>query len=145
MTLAIKDLVQKNFEEGEYFFGTPPSEQEINGAERALEVTFPESYADFVRQVGWMELDNACFFGVPGECTAEGSVVRMTQYARHGWGLPKEYIVLYSSEDEVLWCMPSGKQQRGVLAYQTRQRSFAGKVASSLEKLLLDYIGTAGV
>ena len=136
--INLKELISHEYETEDYKFGEPPTIEDIQIAETLLNINFPENFREFVSQVGWLELDNSYFFGIPRRLTDEGNVVRMTQFARIEWGLPENYIVVYLSEDEVLWCMEENNNK--VFAYDVNERNFVGIVANSFEEALVDYI-----
>ena len=96
--INLKELISNEYETEDYKFGELPTVEDIQIAETLLNINFPENFREFVSQVGLLELDNSYFFGIPRGLTDEGNVVRMTQFARTEWGLPKKYIVIYSSE-----------------------------------------------
>lgn len=138
--MDIPALLQHHLAPGDYQTGTPPTEADIQAAAGQLDVQFPPDFVDFVRQVGWLSIDHQYFYGIPHKLTPEGNTVRMTAYARDTWQLPPEYIVISSSDDVVLWCINTTGHTPALLAYDTVQCHFSGRVADSLDHALYDYI-----
>lgn len=126
--------------------GAPASDQAIAEAEEALGLTFSETFIEFVREVGWLEVDNTYIFGIPTTpLIDEGSAVRMTLYARQQWKLPDNLIVIYSSEDELLWCI-SGAQKNttpsdNVVTYSTLRKKVVGQAGESLIAVIEKLVG----
>ncbi|MCP2041394.1 hypothetical protein L1281_001992 [Neisseria sp. HSC-16F19] len=141
--MDIPALLQQYLEAGDYQTATPPTKADIQAAAQQLGVQFPHSFVDFVRQVDWLTIDNQYFYGIPHGLSPEGNVVRMTAYARDTWQLPPDYIVISSSDDVVLWCLHTGEPNPPLMACDTAQHSFGGRVADSLQHALYDYITAA--
>lgn len=130
---------------GRIKLGGPASQEAIGTTSRALDVDLPESLIDFARNFGWLEVDNTYIFGVPrNPLSDEGSCARMTLYARQMWDLPAELVVIYSSEDEVLWCVTGGKGTSAssgkVVAFSTLQRKTTGVVGNDLLDVIEEFV-----
>ncbi|MFY7809790.1 MAG: SMI1/KNR4 family protein [Fimbriimonadaceae bacterium] len=143
MKESLIKAIEKN--NGRIELGGPASQDAIDVTSRALGVELPESLMDFARNFGWLEVDNTYVFGVPkNPLTDEGSCVRMTLYARQTWNLPTELIVIYSSEDEVLWCVTGGKGTAAasakVIAFSTHQGKTTGIVGNDLLDVIEELI-----
>ena len=136
--IDIKELVLKKYTGSKFEFGDAPTNDDIKKSEKILGVIFPSEFKEFVTQTGWLKLGNNYFFGIPLDLIEKGNSISMTQFARTEWDLPEKYIVIYSSEDEVLWCMEENNNK--VFAYDVNERNFVGTVANSFEEALVDYI-----
>ncbi len=136
--IDIKELVLKEYTGSQFEFGNIPTIDDIRKSEEILDLVFPSEFKEFILQVGWLELGNSYFFGIPSALTEAGNSILMTHFAREEWGLPPKYIVIYSSEDEVLWCMKENSNK--VFAYDVHAMDFVGVVSESLEEALIEYI-----
>jgi SMI1-KNR4 cell-wall len=142
---SIVEFLEATRDPGDYRVGGSMDETLIRTAEQALGLKFPLDYQRFLKEVGWVVVDNSYFFGVgtnAGAIDGEGSVVRMTECARATWRLPHEYVVVYSSDDVVLWCF-DGRETTGVreiVAYDTRKKCVTGRVASSFWCAISEYL-----
>lgn len=142
---SIRDYLQNNLDADDYRIGGGADPGQIACAERALGLYFPDDYQRFLAEVGWIEICNVYWFGVPADPEAgEGSVVRMTHYAREHWSLPHELFVVFSSDDQLLWCLDGSRRlpESRVVAFDMRLRKLSGPVADSfgeaLQAFLLD-------
>lgn len=136
---SIKDYLHDNLDADDYRIGGAADAGQIATAERALGLHFPDEYQCFLAEVGWIEVGNAYWFGVPVDLqAAEGSVLRMTHHAREHWSLPQELFVIFSSDDRVLWCLDGSKHaaKSSVVAFDTHQRKLTGSVAGSFGEAL---------
>lgn len=139
----MKEILEKfkvNFDQNEYSLGAQASDSKIKAAEEELSLSFPEKYKDFLKTFGWLEVYNNYFFGISNEPLGAGSTVAMTLYARKHWSLPEEYIVIYSSEDKILWCLNCQSAGEKVISYNTETKKIETIVAPNLERLLMDYL-----
>lgn len=139
----MKELLEKfkeSFDQNEYNLGVQASDAEIKAAEQALGLSFPEEYRNFLKSFGWLEIYNNYFFGLPNNPLGAGSAIAMTIYARKHWALPSEYIVVYSSEDQVLWCLNCQSAEGKVISYNSETKKIETIVAPNLERLLMDYL-----
>ncbi|WP_313915169.1 SMI1/KNR4 family protein [Tahibacter sp.] len=143
MTQSVRELLEANVDADDYHIGGGVPARTIALAENALAVQFPAEYREFVGEVGWLEIHNSYFFGVPADPESEeGNVVHMTRYARNHWALPENYLVVYSSDDQALWCLDGASAERRskVLAFDTRRTEFAGTVSASYFDALSDFL-----
>lgn len=137
---SIREYLESFVDSGDLRTGGAVDEAAILRAEVDLGLKFPDEYRRFVAEVGWVEIFNSYFFGVPMlESAEEGSVVAMTRYARERWGVPADCLVVYSSDDQVLWCIRSAADSK-VVAFDTRRKMFTGTVASSFLSALEDFV-----
>lgn len=143
MIESITQCLADNLETDEYRIGGAASESQIASAEMQLSLRFPDDYRRFLAEVGWLEVFNMYFFGVPEDVeNGEGSVVGMTRYARAQWNLPPEFLVFYSSEDVVLWCMKGIGIVREieVVAFDVEKQKVIGRVGSSFWEVITGYL-----
>lgn len=126
--------------------GGGATENAILTTSSELGLTLPGEFLVFARTFGWLEIENVYFFGVPNDpLKSEGSALRMTAYARDSWSLPANLIVVYSSEDEVLWCLTGANNEseiarNEVLAYSTRNQRVVGRVGESFLQVVDSYL-----
>lgn len=140
ITGSIRAFLESSVDSGELRIGGAVDETTTHRAEEALGLNFPEDYRRFVAEVGWAEIFNNYFFGVPvEEDSQEGSVVAMTLHAREHWSTPADCLVVYSSDDQVLWCIRSASDSK-VVAFDTRRKVFTGTVASSFLSVLERFV-----
>lgn len=125
----------------EYSVGEGASESRIGEAEHKLSLSFPEEYREFLKVFGWLEVYNSYFFGVPDNLLGEGSVVKMTLYAREQWALPTEFLALYSSEDKIAWCLSCKSNDAQIVAYDITAKRLGSVVSINHEAMLLEYLG----
>lgn len=140
---SISAYLQQNLDGDEYRIGLPATDSQISAAEALLTCTFPEDYRDFLKAYGWLEVFNSYFFGVDGNGQEEGSVVRMTEYARAAWNLPNNLLVVHSVDDEVLWCIQCEIrtiQSCKVIAFDTASQRVTSVVARSFEACISEYL-----
>lgn len=79
ITGSIREYLESSVDRDDLRIGGPIDEAAIFRAEAALGLKFPDDYRRFVAEVGWAEIFNSYFFGVPlAEDDEEGSVVAMT-------------------------------------------------------------------
>jgi len=66
----------------------------------------------------------------------------MTRHARNHWALPENYLGVYSSDDQVLWCLDgaAATSRVKVLAFDTRRREFTGVVSETYLEALSDFL-----
>lgn len=143
MITSIKEYLRDNLDADDYRIGGTADPGQIASAESRLGVRFPDDYQHFLAEVGWIEVYNSYWFGVPADLEAgEGSVVRMTHYARQSWNLPGELFVIFSSDDQVLWCLDGSRRvpESRVVAFDTRQRKLTGSVADSFGEALVAFL-----
>lgn len=143
MNQSVRELLEANVDADDYRIGGSVPAPAIALAETTLAVQFPEEYREFVGEVGWLEIHNSYFFGVPADPESEeGNVVHMTRYARNYWALPENFLVVYSSDDQVLWCLDGASAERRskVLAFDTRRNEFTGTVSATYFDALSEFI-----
>ncbi len=143
VTQSVRELLEANVDADDYRIGGSVAAPAIALAETALAVHFPEEYREFVGEVGWLEVHNSYFFGVPAHIESEeGNVVHMTRYARNHWALPENYLVVYSSDDQVLWCLDGASSERRskVLAFDTRRNEVTGTVSATYFDALSEFL-----
>lgn len=136
---SVKNYLQNNLDAGDYRVGGAADPGQIARAESSLGLCFPDDYRCFLAEMGWIEVNNAYWFGVPADLEAgEGGVVRMTHHAREHWNLPQALFVIFSSDDRVLWCLDGSKHaaKSSVVAFDTHQRKLTGSVAGSFGEAL---------
>jgi len=143
MNQSVRELLESNVDTDDYRIGGSAAADAITLAESVLAVQFPEEYRQFLAEVGWLEIHNSYFFGVPADPESEeGSVVHMTRHARSHWALPEKYLVVYSSDDQVLWCLDgtSAGTSSKVFAFDTRRSEFTGTVSATYFDALSDFL-----
>jgi antitoxin YobK len=93
-------------------FSGPQSVEAVNELERALAVSLPKSYRDFLLRYGaggtigsWIAgiYDNAPL--QPNDGFAYGETMRI----RKDYGLPDWFVVVQSSAPDVVWCLDTRK------------------------------------
>ena len=143
MNQSVREFLQSNVDADDYRIGGSATAAAMALAESALALKFPDEFREFVGKVGWLEVHNSYFFGVPADPESEeGSVVHTTRHARNHWTLPENYLVVYSSEDQVLWCLDgaAAASRSKVLAFDTRRREFTGTVSETYFEALSDFL-----
>ncbi|MEN9864865.1 MAG: hypothetical protein RL748_455 [Pseudomonadota bacterium] len=139
--LNIIENLRNNFDSDEFRIGGGVNDDAIGAAERELGLAFPMSYKEFLKEVGWLEISNVYFFGIPEQLYGEGSVVKMTKFSRENWQLPPNCIVIYSSEDKLLWCIEcDGNVNPVIKGYDTEKRKILSKIANDFESLMDEYL-----
>lgn len=133
-------MILEKLDADDYRLGVPSTPSDITKVEDELQLDIPEEIKEFSLQVGWLEIDNCYFYGIPGIGSDEGSCVKMTIFARNEWNFPNSLVVIYSSEDEVLWYMDS--KSSAVIAFDVFKREITGLVGDSLENVLIDYLSS---
>jgi hypothetical protein len=140
MAGSLREFLESSVDDDDLRVGGSVDEAAILRAEAALDLKFPDDYRRFVAEVGWVQIFNSYFFGVPTtEGAEEGSVVAMTRYARERWSAPADCLVVYSSNDQVLWCIRPANDSK-VIAFDTRRTMFTGTVASSFLAALENFV-----
>ena len=144
MINSILDFLNARQDIIEYRIGGGVEDVHIENAESSIGTAFPESYKRFLREVGWLEINNIYFFGVRKDSVdeGEGNVVVMAKYSRDTWELPNHLIPVYSADDQVLWCIDSsitGKEPP-IVSYETKKKKVTTKVAPDYWTCLSDYL-----
>lgn len=90
-------------------------------------------------------MDSTYVFGMPKDpLIDEGSTVRMTLYSRDQWDLSGDLIVVYSLEDELLWCIAGAKNNGTtsdkVVAYSTARKTLVGPAGENLIEVIVDLV-----
>lgn len=143
----IEALTTYTASEDDYRFGGGVSDQDIIKSECSLNVLYSKDYRQFLREIGWLEINNMYFFGINKSqnqmLPEEGCVVRMTEYARNHWKLPLNMIVIYSSEDEYLWCLKDNHETNNTTVYgfDTELKKLTDyRVGDSFKEVFLSYL-----
>ena len=112
--LAYLKLKSADKDEGFYCAGGIDNSV-IENAENELKIVFTDEYKKYLEQCGSIGLGDKFVFGLYAEYdnnTESGSILSETKKYRNEVGLPNEYIVLESAEDENIFVQMVDNESR---------------------------------
>jgi len=130
------------------FYG-PQSDEDIETVAKALGVTFPPSYVEFLRRFGGGGLSIEMLSGIYDNqplLPNEGSVYGDTMRSRDECGLAKQFVVLlYEDDGETLWCLDTHSiDETGdapVVAIDFLSGTVSGTISPSFREFFEEYLG----
>lgn len=93
-------------------FGTPVNDDVIKMVADQLNLKIHGQYASFLKNIGGVAVFNSWINGIPADDPLSNSAANVygdTSRLRES-GLPKNYIVIKTSEDEFAWCLDGALQ-----------------------------------
>lgn len=93
--------------------GQGASSEEIENAERALGVSFPASYRNFLREFGWARISHQELYGLGAEVPAYLELVRNTLAERSGMepSLPASLIPIMNDGAGNHYCLDTSQKR----------------------------------
>lgn len=135
--------IQKSGQELYWMGGA--SANAIQGLEELLDTRLPDSFRSFLEKYGGGGLLEEEISGIENDDPSiehRGSVWRDTLRCRIDFALPRNLIVIYLSDDEVVWCLDASAgsgNEYPVVSYDI----FANKVipiADNFEQFFIEYL-----
>ena len=105
-------LIEKKFDEGEKYFGTPCNDIQIKKAESDLGIIFPPSYKVFVSKHGYggvnsLDIDGVADFNFQN--SGYGGVVWNVLDRRKNFSLPHPIIPIYNLGNGDTYCLDTSQ------------------------------------
>lgn len=97
-----KELIEKT-KVGVFFGGV--QEEIIVKAEKELDVVFPVSYRNFLKDYGVGRIGNEEILGITNKNQGWPSVIWNTLEVRNYGGMPRELVPVYFYDDEFYFCL----------------------------------------
>ena len=128
------------------FFG-PQDDRRIDELAIALGVALSPSFRDFLRQYGGGGIVGEWISGIySGQPlvrqvgTVYGDTLRMREQVK----LPPHLVVIYTQDDEVVWCLDTTKRHQNgenpVVSFDISGRSQPSSIADSFGSFFRDYL-----
>ncbi len=128
------------------FFG-PQDDDKIDELEASLGVALPPSFRAFLRRYGGGGITGEWISGIyKGQplLRQAGTVYGDTLRFREQCKLPPHLVVIYSQDDEVVWCLDTAKRRQDgenpIVSFDVDARSLPLPVADSFGGFFTDYL-----
>jgi hypothetical protein len=147
---GVDALIQKLDGTGkEVFWQGEASAGSIQQLERRLGTGFPDSFRRFLSACGGGGVAGDEISGIESDDASreyKGTVLGDTLYCREQFSLAQYLVVIYFSEDEVVWCLDTSASSEGeegecpVVSFNVHTGSIS-KLADTFERFLDEYAG----
>lgn len=91
------------------------SDKRIESAEKYLDLKFPKSYRQFLKEFGTAMIGSEQIYGIipEGDFTNSGipDAIWFTQCERNDSNLPKELVIIYFTGDEFYFCLDTSQMK----------------------------------
>jgi hypothetical protein len=118
--------------------------EQIDSLEKNLGVKLPSDFREFLLLGGGGGVIGEEISGIVDNNALEesgGAVFYDTIYCRNEFSLPESYAVIYFKDDEVCWCIDSGREGFGkIVNYDLFSKRTTNTISSSFTEFFDNYV-----